>query len=62
MRGRRPALMRWAFDALPLWMYDALARTCCFLVGHEPERDMCGKPEHDYCAWCLKPQPGRARA
>lgn len=33
----------------------------CFLLGHSPEMDMCGRPEHDFCAYCGKLTPGQAK-
>jgi hypothetical protein len=32
----------------------------CKLYGHEPVRDQCGRPEHDFCGWCNRPMPGGA--
>jgi hypothetical protein len=28
------------------------AWACEFVGAHEPERDQCGIPAHDYCVWC----------
>lgn len=35
-----------------------LMRLICDVEGHSPTRDMCGKPEHDYCAICQLSMPG----
>lgn len=32
----------------------------CVTLGHDFDRDMCGKPEHDHCIWCGKVQPWSA--
>jgi hypothetical protein len=29
----------------------------CKVLGHEPTRDQCGLPQHDFCPWCLKSLP-----
>ena len=44
------------------WLYrveDPLQRLLCVVFGHDPIRDECGLPEHDYCGWCLKPTPNQ---
>lgn len=30
-----------------------VAQVLCGVLGHEPEADQCGMPEHDMCSWCL---------
>ncbi len=32
----------------------------CGWYGHEPGPDQCNRPEHDRCAYCLKPMPFKA--
>jgi hypothetical protein len=44
----------------PWWLEDPWRKMCCVFLGHEPIPDQCGKPEHDFCAWCMKSLPGRA--
>lgn len=34
----------------------------CEIAGHEPTRDQCGMPEHDFCVWCNKAMPGQWKA
>lgn len=36
---------------------DVLA---CQVFGHVPVPDHCGIPEHDFCAGCQIPMPGKA--
>lgn len=36
-----------------------LARLCEF-AGHQPVRDQCGNPAHDYCRRCHEETPGQA--
>jgi len=44
----RARVMRWLWrDDRPEWA--------------DPERDQCGRPEHDFCLWCNKRMPGAAR-
>lgn len=38
-----------------------LQRIICIFGGHAPERDHCNRPEHDYCFWCHKRTPNKAR-
>jgi len=67
---RRLTLWIWHHeDNWPDWLIDlrafdtacrTLARTECLLRGHEPVRDHCGRPEHDFCGWCDKAMPGQA--
>jgi len=40
----------------PDWVQKAL----CLVFGHHPERDQCGIPAHDFCAYCGKPMPNQA--
>ena len=51
----------WAYDQspewIPEWIIKAILAVTCFIWGHEPERDMCNHPEHDFCVWCLKSMP-----
>lgn len=48
----------WAKD----WMfyYEGWAIGFCWILGHNPINDHCGKPEHDYCASCGHGTPGKA--
>ena len=53
-----------AETARQLWFKDVdseivtyLMKAFCDLIEHEPERDQCGIPEHDYCYWCRKSMP-----
>jgi hypothetical protein len=39
---------------------DELQVSFCQYLGHSPEEDQCGKPEHDYCIWCEERTPGQA--
>lgn len=34
----------------------------CEGLGHQPTRDQCNRPEHDYCVWCRAKTPGQAHA
>lgn len=36
-------------------------RAICLIVGHDPEQDQCGIPEHDFCMTCRKLTPSKAR-
>jgi hypothetical protein len=54
--------------ALPQDRQDAVEEACkqldkalCEIIGHEPTRDHCGIPEHDFCLWCNTPLPGQWR-
>lgn len=51
---------KWPDWALNRWPSRTLQRALCFVGGHEPIRDQCNIPEHDYCAWCQKTMPGAA--
>jgi len=42
------------------WCRYFIAPPLCWLAGHEPTRDQCLNPEHDYCHWCEKRMPGQA--
>jgi len=42
------------------WIYDRIQSTICFFFGHSPEADQCGRPEHDFCLWCMKLTPNQA--
>jgi hypothetical protein len=33
------------------------AWACEFVGSHEPTRDQCNLPEHDFCGWCSKSMP-----
>jgi len=41
------------------WTGDKVAKVTCAMVGHQPERDQCNRPEHDFCFWCKKSMPGQ---
>lgn len=41
-------------------MQDPLVSLCCWFIGHQPEMDHCGIPEHDYCIYCQESTPGQA--
>lgn len=48
------------FDEAPLGLWrlnDPIQWVLCRIQGHQPERDQCGRPEHDYCLWCGKSMP-----
>jgi len=47
-------------DWTPTWFLAALDKLGCLLAGHEPERDQCGRPDHDFCLWCMKSMPNAA--
>lgn len=36
---------------------DELMAKFCAVLGHRPEPDQCGKPEHDYCEFCRASTP-----
>lgn len=38
---------------------ELMSKLCAFL-GHRPEMDQCGRPEHDLCTWCQASTPGEA--
>jgi hypothetical protein len=40
---------------------DSVFKTFCKYFGHSPIRDMCGKPEHDYCTYCMAALPGQGK-
>ncbi len=40
---------------------DVGQKVLCFIAGHSPVRDQCGMPKHDFCVWCRKSMPGRAK-
>ena len=44
----------WAWP--PEWIISILCRLLT-LGKHEPENDMCMKPEHRFCLWCGKSMP-----
>lgn len=46
---------------LPYPVQVGAQKTLCLLAGHDPNRDHCGRPEHDYCLWCNKSMPGAWR-
>ena len=66
----RRRVMHWYWrnvDRLPDWVLDSrlfdisepvLVRAGCRIAGHEPTRDQCGLPEHDFCLWCDTRMPG----
>ena len=46
----------WAYT--PLDLFESAAKwVLCKVYGHEPQRDHCGKPEHDVCGWCNRSMP-----
>lgn len=50
----------WIGEDSPMWFPNQKAqKVICLIAGHVPIPDNCGIPEHDYCAWCGKPMPGR---
>lgn len=65
----RARVMRWLWrDDRPEWadrvidpLIGPVSRLLCLAYGHMPERDQCGRPEHDFCLWCNKRMPGAAR-
>ena len=42
------------------WATERFAAIGCWFAGHDPVCDQCGRPEHDYCAWCMRLTPGQA--
>lgn len=64
MTDRRKRFMWWLHDGWPdwkpAWFIDAMSWLGCKVCGHEPIADQCGKPEHDFCAWCRKSMPHQA--
>lgn len=38
-----------------------LQAALCVAYGHEPVRDQCDRPEHDFCVWCRAITPGEAK-
>jgi hypothetical protein len=59
--------------ALSVWLTDEEAgtngedgllytvmRRFCAVLGHVPERDTCGRAEHDCCRYCRASTPGEA--
>lgn len=44
----------------PWWTDVIISPVACLILGHYPIGDQCGKPDHDYCAWCMKSMPGKA--
>lgn len=42
------------------WIEDIGKWLLCRAFGHLPITDQCGKPEHDYCACCLRATPRQA--
>lgn len=48
-------------DWAPDWMFGLPQRIfCAVLRQHQPIDDQCGLPDHDFCAWCHTPMPGKA--
>jgi hypothetical protein len=39
-----------------------IAKVLCRIYGHRPERDQCGRPEHDFCLICNKLIPNSYEA
>ena len=60
---RPTRIRRWFMfhlDVYPNPIYllsDPIQKAMCVLTGHVPERDHCGRPEHDFCCWCQKAMP-----
>lgn len=50
----------WPYEWKPNWFIRASSWLGCKLAGHEPISDHCGRPAHDYCAWCSKSMPHQA--
>lgn len=38
---------------------DPLKELLCEVDGHRPQRDHCGRPEHDHCVICQTLMPGQ---
>lgn len=54
----------WLDENIPVslwWIDDAGNWLACRLLGHAPIGDQCGKPEHDFCAYCMKSMPGQGK-
>lgn len=49
----------WVRD-LPFTLNEQAQRAFCRLLHHVPIGDQCGKPEHDFCAYCGDRRPGEA--
>lgn len=47
----------WVSDALDSVVVRPSKWVLCQIYGHEPERDQCGMPEHDFCLWCNRSMP-----
>lgn len=45
----------------PWWTDVIISPVACFILGHYPIPDQCGKELHDYCCWCMKSMPGKAQ-
>lgn len=56
-RRRTARLGVWLENAQRVLVEVPLRRGLCLLLGHLPDRDQCGLPEHDYCVWCMKLMP-----
>ena len=40
---------------------EELPKVFCKWLGHAPEADQCGRPEHDFCIRCNASTPNRAK-
>lgn len=56
--ARRFVLFR---EKMPWWVRSVAQQALCLLFRHDPVRDQCNRPDHDFCLWCQKSMPGRAR-
>jgi hypothetical protein len=48
------------FDYPSTRPFGATQRFLCRLFGHDPIRDQCGIPEHDFCVFCHASTPRQA--
>lgn len=60
----RKRVMLWSeINYTRLWWVNTAGQwVICRIAGHDPERDHCGRPEHDFCLWCHKSMPHAADA
>jgi hypothetical protein len=56
------AVRHWLVNAplLPALVAMPAQRLVCRFAGHVPVQDMCKRPQHDHCMWCLTILPGQA--
>lgn len=58
---RLPDSARWPdLDNVPYTLNERAQRLFCRLLSHVPIGDQCGKPDHDFCAYCRTTMPGQA--